>query len=77
MKQEDRGGVTGSGHATIRAAGSAGWFARWWQFVSAAAHQEISTWQATLLSRRKFTHPSEVKKMREPVKPATRATWYR
>jgi hypothetical protein len=34
-------------------------------------------WQSTLLSRRKLTHPSEVMKMREPVRPTTRATWYR
>jgi hypothetical protein len=29
------------------------------------------------LSRRKFTSPAEVTKMRQPVPPSTRATWFR
>jgi len=46
-------------------------------YLRAPGNDHISAWQSTLLSRRKFTHPGEVTKMRQPVRPATRATWYR
>lgn len=53
------------------------WLTRAWDSVRNAANDHTIHWQSTLLSRRKLTHPSEVMKMREPVRPATRATWYR
>ena len=51
--------------------------ARWWGYFQGFAGREISAWQVSLLSRRKFTSPAEVTKMRQPVTPSTRATWYR
>ena len=53
------------------------WLARAWDSLRNAANNHTVHWQSTLLSRRKLTHPSEVMKMREPVRPTTRATWYR
>ena len=53
------------------------WLARAWASIRTAATDHSVQWQSTLLSRRKLTHPSEVMKMREPVRPTTRATWYR
>lgn len=53
------------------------WLARAWASIRTAATDHSVQWQSTLLSRRKLTHPSEVMKMREPVRPATRATWFR
>jgi hypothetical protein len=46
-------------------------------YLRAAGNDHISAWQSTLLSRRKFTHPDEVAKMRQPVRPNPRATSYR
>jgi hypothetical protein len=53
------------------------WLAGWATYLRTAANDHMSAWQSTLLSCRKFTHPDEVTKMRQPVRPATRATWYR
>ena len=50
---------------------------RWWRYFQAMANREVSSWQVSLLSRRKFTNPSEVTKMRQPVASSPRATWYR
>lgn len=50
---------------------------RAWAWLRDPGNEQIVGWQSTLLSRRKLTHPSEVMKMREPVRPTTRATWYR
>lgn len=50
--------------------------ARWWGYLQAMAARNVSEWQLSLLSRRKFTSPAEVTKMRKPATPATRATWY-
>jgi len=50
--------------------------ARWWQYLHKMAARNVSEWQLSLLSRRKFTSPAEVTKMRKPAAPATRATWY-
>ena len=51
--------------------------ARWWGYFQGIAGREMSAWQVSLLSRRKFTSPAEVTKMRQPVAPSTRVTWYR
>ena len=53
------------------------WLKRCWRYLTADASTDIAAWQATLLGRRKLTRPAEVMKMRQPVRPNTRATWYR
>ena len=53
------------------------WLGRWWRYLKADASSDIAAWQLTLLGRRKFTHPAEVVKMRQPVRANPRATWFR
>ena len=63
--------------AVVRSAAGGHWLKRWWRYLKSDASTDIAAWQLTLLGRRKFTHPAEVMKMRQPVRPNTRATWYR
>lgn len=72
----DTAAVTGARRRS-RIADAHQWLARAWASIRNAATDHTVHWQSTLLSRRKLTHPSEVMKMREPVRPTTRATWYR
>ena len=60
---------TNAGHSHHR-----GGKARWWGYFQGFAGRETSAWQVSLLSRRKFTRPSEVTKMRQPVTPAETVT---
>ena len=53
------------------------WLEAWGAYLRSAANDQIYAWQSTLLSRRKFTHPDEVTKLRQPAPPTPRATWYR
>lgn len=75
-KDIDNAAATGA-RRWSRVAGAQRWLARAWASIRTAATDHSVQWQSTLLSRRKLTHPSEVMKMREPVRPTTRATWYR
>lgn len=50
---------------------------RCWRYLTADADGHIAAWQASLMGRRKLTHPSEVTRQRQPVRVHPRATWYR
>ena len=77
MTKDTKASNTEATRAKVRSVGAEGWLKRCWMYLSGAPNGEISEWQAALLSRRKLTHPAEVTKLREPVRPTTRATWYR
>ena len=65
----------GAGEAAIT--GGQHWLKRWWGYLRAHSGSDLAAWQTSLLGRRKFTHPAEVTKMRQPVRANPRATWYR
>lgn len=77
MKQDiDTATATGAAKRS-RMAEVRAWLTRAWAWLRDPGDEQIVDWQSTLLSRRKLTHPNEVTKLREPVRPTTRATWYR